>query len=178
MTNEPSEETERDEATDRIAVGRINSPWGVRGHVKVTPLTHNPERLAVGSRVLVAGVPRTIKDVKSPRGFPCILFEGITGTDAANRLRDALIEIDEDELPPLPEGEYYIHDLIGLRVVATTGEELGTLDDVLETGANDVYLVKRPGQKDLLVPVIDDVVIEVDLDAGTVTIEVIPGLLD
>lgn len=178
MTNEPSEDAERAEATDRIAVGRINSSWGVRGHVKVTPLTHNPERLAVGSRVLVAGVPRKIKDVKSPRGFPCILFEGITGTDAANKLRDALIEIDEEELPALPEGEYYIHDLIGLRVVATTGAELGTLDDVLETGANDVYLVKRPGQKDLLVPVIDDVVLEVDLEAGTVTIEVIPGLIE
>jgi 16S rRNA processing protein RimM len=178
MTNEPSEEAERAEATDRIAVGRINSPWGVRGHVKVTPLTHNPERLAVGSRVLVAGVPRKIKDVKSPRGFPCILFEGITSTDAANRLRDALIEIDEEELPALPEGEYYVHDLIGLRVLTTTGEELGTLDDVLETGANDVYLVKRPGQKDLLVPVIDDVVLSVDLEAGTVTIEVIPGLIE
>lgn len=178
MTNEPSEEAERAEATDRIAVGRINSPWGVRGHVKVTPLTHNPERLAVGSRVLVAGVPRKIKDVKSPRGFPCILFEGITSTDAANRLRDALIEIDEEELPALPEGEYYVHDLIGLRVLTTTGEELGTLDDVLETGANDVYLVKRPGQKDLLVPVIDDVVLNVDLEAGTVTIEVIPGLIE
>jgi len=178
MTNEPSEEAERAEATDRIAVGRINSPWGVRGHVKVTPLTHNPERLAVGSAVYVAGELRKIRDVKSPRGFPCILFEGITSTDAANKLRDALIEIDEEELPALPEGEYYIHDLIGLRVVATTGEELGTLDDVLETGANDVYLVKRPGQKDLLVPVIDDVVLDVDLDAGTVTIEVIPGLIE
>ena len=193
MTNEPHEDadpsasaapaespgrTAQPESPDRVAVGRINAPWGVRGHVKVTPFTHNPERLTVGSRVYVAGELRKIRDVKSPRGFPVILFEGIAGTDAANRLRDTLIEIDEADLPPLPEGEYYIHDLIGLRVVATSGEELGTIEDVLETGANDVYVVKRPGQKDLLVPVIDDVVLGVDLEAGTATIEVVPGLLD
>src|SRR5690606_30746369 len=170
MTNEPLEESER------VAVGRINAPWGVRGHVKVTPFTRNPERLTVGSRVLVAGEPRTIRDVKSPRGYPVILFEGISGTDAADRLRGALIEIEEADLPALREDEYYVHDLVGLRVLTAAGEELGTLEDVLETGSNDVYVVRRPGQKDLLVPAIDGVLLEVDLEAGTVTIEVVPGL--
>ncbi|MGE3960619.1 MAG: ribosome maturation factor RimM [Dehalococcoidia bacterium] len=174
MTNPPA----GDERPDRVAVGRINAPWGVRGHVKVTALTSNPERLVEGSRVYVAGEPRTIRDVKHPRGFPCIQFEGVTTPEAAERLRGALIEIDEADLPPLGEDEYYVHDLVGLRVVTSAGEEIGTLDDVLETGSNDVYLVKRSGQKDVLVPAIDGVVLEVNLEAGTVTIEVVPGLID
>lgn len=179
MTNDPAGgQPPEEHVEERVAVGRINAPWGVRGHVKVTPFTRNPERLAVGSRVLVAGEPRTIRDVKSPRGYPVILFEGISGTDAADRLRGALIEIEEADLPALPEDEYYVHDLVGLRVLTAAGEELGTLEDVLETGSNDVYVVRRPGQKDLLVPAIDGVLLEVDLEAGTVTIEVVPGLLD
>ena len=176
MTDQPDPAPET--GAERVAVGRINAPWGVRGHVKVTALTSNPERLAIGSRVFVAGEPRTIRDVKRPRGFPCILFEGITGTDAANRLRGALIEIDEADLPPLPEDVYYVHDLVGLRVVTSTGDEIGTLEDVLETGSNDVYVVRRPGQKDVLVPAIDGVLLEVDLEGGVVTIEAVPGLLD
>jgi 16S rRNA processing protein RimM len=166
------------EHPERVAVGRINSPWGVRGHVKVTPFTDNPERLAVGSRVYVAGELRQIRDVKSPRGFPCVLFEGISGTEGAERLRNTLIEIDEEDLPALPEGEYYVHDLIGLRVITSAGDEFGTIAEVLETGSNDVYVVRRPGQKDLLVPAIDGVLLDVDLEAGTATIEVVPGLID
>ncbi len=166
------------EHPERVAVGRINSPWGVRGHVKVTPFTDNPERLAVGSRVYVDGELRQIRDVKSPRGFPCVLFEGVSGTEGAERLRNTLIEIDEADLPTLPEGEYYVHDLIGLRVVTSAGDEFGTIVEVLETGSNDVYVVRRPGEKDLLVPAIDGVLLEVNLEAGTATIEVVPGLLD
>lgn len=167
-----------DEPANRVAVGRINAPWGVRGHVKVTALTSNPERLAVGSRVFVAGELREIRDVKRPRGFPCIQFEGITSTEAANRLRGALIEIDEADLPELPEDVYYVHDLVGLRVVTSAGEEIGTLEDVLETGSNDVYVVKRAGKKDVLVPAIDGVLLDVDLEGGQMTIEAVPGLLD
>ena len=78
----------------------------------------------------------------------------------------------------LPEDVYYVHDLVGLRVVTSTGDEIGTLEDVLETGSNDVYVVRRPGQKDVLVPAIDGVLLEVDLEGGVVTIEAVPGLLD
>lgn len=162
----------------RVAVGRINAPWGVRGHVKVTPFTSNPERLTTGAVVLVLGQPARIIDVRHPRGFPIVLFEGYQDRNAAEELRDSLIEIDAADLPPLPEDEYYIHDLIGLEVVSTEGAVIGRLDDVIGTGANDVYLVKRPGARDVLVPAIEDVVIEVDLERGRVVIEVVPGLLD
>lgn len=162
----------------RVAVGRINAPWGVRGHVKVTPFTSNPERLTAGAVVLLLGQPTRIIDVRHPRGFPIVLFEGYQDRNAAEELRDSLIEIDAADLPPLPEDEYYIHDLIGLEVVSTEGAVIGRLDDVIGTGANDVYLVKRPGARDVLVPAIEDVVVEVDLERGRVVIEVVPGLLD
>lgn len=167
-----------DEPDGRVAVGHINSPFGVRGHVKVTPLTSNPERLKVGATFYVAGDRRRVVDIKYPRGYPAILFEGIAGRDGAERLRGAVLEIDEVELPDLPEGEYYIDDLIGLSVHTTDGRDLGTLVEVLTTGSNDVYLVKRAGAKDVLIPALNDVVLDVDFDAGTMMIEAVPGLLE
>jgi 16S rRNA processing protein RimM len=161
----------------RIVVGQINSPWGLRGHVKVTPLTSNPERLQPGAVVLVDGQRREIVDVRSPKGYPCIQFEGVRDMHTAEQLRGTIIEIDEDDLPSLPEGTHYIHDLVGLRVVAN-GEELGTLVEVLHTGANDVYLVRRDGRRDALIPAIPDVIREIDIEAGQMVIEPLPGLLD
>ena len=167
-----------DVAEARIAVGRINAAWGLRGHVKVTPLTSNPERLRAGATLFVRGEPRRVLEVVSPSGYPCIRFEGYADRAAAEQLRGALIEIEEADLPPLGEGEYYVHDLVGLEVVTTGGAPLGELVEVLHTGANDVYIVRRPGLRDLLVPAIPDVVVEVDLQAGRMRIDPLPGLID
>ena len=165
-------------APGRIAVGRINSTWGLRGHVKVTPLTSNPQRLQPGAVVSVRGEPRRILDVATPRGYPCIVFEGYEDRTAADALRDTLIEIAEDELPALPEGEYYVHDLVGLAVLDADGEPIGELAEVLRTGANDVYLVRREGARDLLIPAIPEVIVDVDLPAGRMRIDPLPGLLE
>ena len=165
-------------AGQRIAVGRINSPWGLRGHVKVTPLTSNPARLQAGSVLHVRGEPRRVLDVVYPRGYPCVRFEGCPDATAAEQLRGAMIEIDDADLPELAEGEYYVHDLVGLAVVSLEGEEIGRLVEVLPTGANDVYIVRRPGRRDVLIPAIRDVIREVDLEARRMRIEVLPGLLD
>jgi 16S rRNA processing protein RimM len=160
----------------KVAVGRINGPWGIHGHVKVTPLTSNPERFVAGATLLVEGIPRKVLDVQTPRGYPCVQFRGYEDRTAAESLAGALIEIPESELPPLPEGEYYIHDLVGLEVRDTGGRALGRLREVLRTGANDVYVIARPQAKDLLVPAIPAVVLGVDLEAGRMTIELLPGL--
>ena len=165
-------------AANRIAVGRINSTWGLRGHVKVTPLTSNPQRLQPGAVVFVRGEPRRILDVATPRGYPCIVFEGYEDRTAADALRDTLIEIAEDELPALPEGEYYVHDLVGLAVLDADGEAIGELAEVLRTGANDVYLVRREGARDLLIPAIPEVILDVDLPAGRMSVDLLPGLLE
>ena len=162
----------------RVAVGRINSTWGLRGHVKVTPLTENPARIQPGAVLLVRGEPRTVLDVRYPKGYPCVVFEGYEDANAAGALRGTLIEIEEAELPDLPDGEHYVHDLIGLEVVDTDGGRVGALAEVLRTGANDVYIVRRRGERDLLLPAIADVIVEVDPDAGRMVVELLPGLLD
>ncbi len=162
----------------RVAVGRINSLWGLRGHVKVTPFTSNPERLQAGNTVLVLGQPTRIVDVRTPQGYPIVQFEGYMDRGAADLLRGTLIEIPEEELRELPEGEYYVHDLEGLEVITTEGESIGRLEEVIQTGSNDVYLVRRPGKRDALIPALSDVVREVDLDSRRMVIEVVPGLLD
>ena len=161
----------------RVAVGRVNAAWGLRGHVKVTPLTSNPDRIRTGAVLLVRGEPRAVLDVARPRGYPCVAFEGCEDAAAAAALRGALIEIEEADLPALPDGEFYVHDLVGLTVVSADGEVLGELAEVVRTGANDVYLVRREGARDALIPAIPDVVLDVDLGAGRMRIEVIPGLL-
>ena len=165
-------------APGRITVGRINGVWGLRGHVKVTPFTSNAERLVEGATLYVAGEPRRILNVVSPQGYPCIRFEGFPDRTAAEALCGALIEIDEADLPSLPEGEYYLHDLEGLEVVTVDGTRIGRLKEVLTTGANDVYVIARDTQPDALIPAIPDVVLAVDLESRRMTIDPIPGLLD
>ena len=165
-------------APNRVAVGRINGVWGMRGFVKVLPLTSNPARLQAGSEVLLLGRPARIAEVVTPQGYPIIRFEGYPDRTAAERLRDTLIEIDERDLAPLAEDEHYIDDLVGLDVVTNAGDLVGRLAEVLATGANDVYVVTREGQRDALIPAIASVVLSVDLEARKIVVDPVPGLLD
>lgn len=162
----------------RVTVGHVSSPWGLAGHVKVLPHTSNPERFAVGAELLVDGVPRRVEAMITPRGYPVVRFSGIPGREGAETLRGAAIEIEAEALPPPPEGSHYVHDILGLAVVTTAGERIGELVDVLATGANDVYVVQREGEPDVLIPATAEVVREVDLDGRRLVIEPLAGLLD
>ena len=166
------------DATGRVAVGLINGPWGLRGHVKVTPYTSNEERFRPDSVLLLDGAPVRVLDVRRPKGYPCVKFEGYHDRTAAGALAGTIIEVDESDLPELQEGEHYVYDLVGLTVVTTDGDAIGRLHEVLHTAANDVYLVRRPGAADALVPAIADVVVEVDIAGGRMVIDPLPGLLD
>ena len=174
----PADRPQPESPAGRIAVGRINTTWGLNGHVKVTPFSSNPERFNEGEVLLIRGRPRRVIDVRRPKGYPCVRFEGFESATAAAALQGELIEIDAAALPELPDGEHYIHDLVGLRVETASGELVGELAEVLKTGANDVYVVRRAGQRDALIPTIADVVLEVDVVGGRITIEPLPGLLE
>lgn len=128
--------------------------------------------------LLVRGEPCEVLDMVRPQGFPMMLFAGYTNRTAAESLRGELIEVDADDLPELPDGEYYIDDLVGLEVVTVDGESIGRLAEVLETGANDVYVIRREGAKDVLLPAIPDVVREVDIAGGRMTVRLLEGLID
>ncbi len=159
-------------------MGRINAPWGLRGHVKVTPLTSNPDRFRVGATVTVKGRPVRILDIETPQGFPCVRLEGYPDRTAVESLRGELIEISANDLGTLPDDEFYIHDLVGMTVVTTAGDEVGRLIDVLTTGANDVYLVRRPEGREVLIPALNSIVVQVDVAAKRMVIDPVKGLLD
>lgn len=163
---------------ERVAVGRINAPWGLKGFVKVTPFTSNPERFAAGSVVLVLGEPTEILEVVTPQGYPIVRFKGYVDREAVEPLLGTTIEVEPESLPDLPEGEWYVDDLLGVHVFTAAGDEIGELTEVLRTGSNDVYVVQRRVGRDVLIPAIDGVLVEVDLAARRMVIEPVPGLLD
>jgi len=159
-----------------VAIGRVGAPWGVRGAVRVLPLTDRRRQLAAGRTVTVAGERRTIESARWQKGMVYLRLSGIDDRESAEALRGRLVAVAESELQPLPEGHYYRFQLIGLAVISTDGEELGRLTDVLSTGANDVYVV-RGDRGEVLLPATDEVVREIDLEGGRMVIEVMPGLL-
>ena len=148
----------------------------MRGAVKVFPLADSRELFAPGRGVTVSGQRRVIASARWQKGMVYLRLSGIEDREAAAELRGRLLAIAESELEPLPEGQYYRFQLIGLAVVSTDGEELGRVTEVLSTGANDVYVV-RGDRGELLLPATDEVVREIDLEGGRMFVEALPGLL-
>ena len=151
-------------------MGRVAAPWGVRGDLKVEPLTDFPERFRRGAALWLRGRRCEVERSRWSRGLVYLALSGIDSRDAAEELRGALLEVPENELTPLPEGQYYQFQVLGLEVRTPEGDLLGRLVEVLSTGANDVYVV-RGGSKELLIPAIDDVVKEVDVAGGRLVVE-------
>lgn len=166
-----------------LRVGVLASTHGVRGEVKVYPTTDSLERFqSLKEAVLLT--PKEgerllqIEGVKFFKQFAILKFAGIDTIEEIQKYRGCDLMVTRENAQPLAEGEYYIGDLLGLTVRSDAGEDLGVLTDVLQTGANDVYVVKRPSGKELLLPVIDACILDVDLERGLVTAHLMEGLLD
>jgi 16S rRNA processing protein RimM len=159
-----------------VTIGRILAPWGRLGMLKVEMATDFPERFNPSSRIYIDKQPLTINDTTWLKGKPAIKLAGVDDPAAAEEFRNKEIQIPLRLVKPLPRGEYYHFQLIGLAVWTTKGELLGNIDRILNTGANDVYIVTGK-QQEFLIPAIDDVVKEVDLAQGRLVIEPIEGLL-
>lgn len=169
---------------DFVVVGRITRPHGIRGEVRVIPVDVPAERLLELDAAYVRPggegerVRREVRRARVATDCVLIAFSGIDSRDAAETLRGAWVEIPGSQVKPLPEDEYYVFELIGCRVYTVEGDEVGEVADVLPTGANDVYVVKRPGKRDVLVPAVKVMVKDVDVDARRIVIDPWPGLLD
>jgi 16S rRNA processing protein RimM len=142
----------------------------VRGDLKVQPLTDFPERFRPGAVLWSQGRRLEVARSRWSRGFVYMAFSGTDSRGAAEELRGLLLEVPEAELTPLPEGQYYRFQVIGLEVCTPAGERLGRVADILSTPSNDVYVV-RGGPKELLIPAIEDVVQEIDLEGGRLVVE-------
>ncbi len=162
-----------------LAIGRLRRPHGVKGEIIMEVLTDFPERLKPGINVHLGPDYRLGRIVAvRPHGKGLLVrLEGIATREAAGELRNQFVSIPADQAPPLPEGEYYHHELLGLRVVTEEGRELGTLSQILVTGANDVYLVSTEEGGEVLLPAIESVILDVDLKSGEMRVHLLPGLI-
>jgi len=144
--------------------------------LKVEPLTDFPERFALGCSLYVEGIAYAIERCRWHRGKVYIKLAGIDSTTAAAALRQRFLEVPEEELKPLSEGEYYQFQILGLEVRTTEGQPLGRVTHILSTGSNDVFVVHGEGSE-LLIPALDDVIKAIDLDGGWIEVELVEGLL-
>ena len=158
-----------------ITVARIIKPFGLRGRVVVEPLTDFPDRFAPGNILFIDDQPFEVTASRPQKARWVLKFKDIRTIEDAETLRGALLQIPESDLHPLPEGQYYRFQVIGLLAVTREGEEIGRVKGVLETPANDVYQIQTP-TGDLLVPALPDFVIAVDLEACRMVVEDIETL--
>lgn len=166
---------------DLISVGEIIKAQGVRGEVKVVPLTDNPNRFKQIQRVFFKGDTGwrelEIESSRKFNEFVLLKFFGIDDLTTANALGRGLIMIPRSERPELSNGQYYYDQIEGLKVFTTGGKYLGAIVRILETGANDVYLVKD-GSKETMIPALKSIIKEIDLGQTRMLVEPIPGLLE
>jgi 16S rRNA processing protein RimM len=181
-----------------LTVARVLRPHGTRGEISCEVITEFPQRFRRTRRVFLSPPPEpgstpsdgplTVGDgakeyaVEQARIAPrkghsevILRLAGLTDRDVAAALRGSFVQVPESEAWKLPNGRFYWHQIVGLRVVTIEGEEIGTVAEILETGANDVYIVRSDG-RERLIPAIKDVVKEIAPERGEMIVELIPGL--
>ena len=165
---------------DMLQVGVITQTHGIRGEVKVFPTTDDAARFKKLKKVtLDNGKERRELEITSVKFFKNLVilkFKGIDNINDVEKYKKAPLYVTREDAVPLGENEYFIADLIGLKVISDEGEALGILDDVLQTGANDVYVVKCDNGEEILVPAIKDCVKNVDIEGKEITLHLLPGL--
>ncbi len=158
-------------------MGRVIRPHGVDGEVRVYVFEPGAPNLQRGRSVTISGVVRKISRLRDDRGELLIAFEGITDRDQAMTLRGEILELPDRLVRRNDEESYFLHELIGLLVETDSGEPVGNIREILQPGANDVYVVDTVGGE-LLIPAIADVVREIDVKAGKIIIVPLAGMLD
>jgi 16S rRNA processing protein RimM len=162
-----------------LAVGRVVRPWGVRGELKVEILTEDPTRFERLETVYVGPqfAAYHLEQARLHQNMALLKLAGCDDRNAAEALRDLLVQIAIEDALPLEEGECWLYQVLGLKVWTTDGEQLGLVQEVLETGANDVYVVQDQRGQQVLIPALKNVVLEIDLDAGQMLVELPAGLI-
>ena len=166
---------------DFLKVGVITTTHGVRGEVKVYPTTDEPERFLELDHVLLDTGKEfrdlEIKNVRFFKNLVILKFKGIDNINDIEKYKGHDLWILREEGQELDEDEYYIADLLGLRVILDDGTEFGTLKNVMETGANDVYIIDTNAHGEVLVPAIRECIQDIDLEKNTMTIHLMKGLI-
>ncbi len=163
-----------DALADLVIVGEVTRPHGLRGALRVLPVTDFPEHLlALGEVVVVDGRGARsvrVEHAEAAGRFVAMKLAGIDTVAAAEALRGATLRIPPGEVQPLPPGQFYVFQIVGLRVRTPDGTALGEVADVLRTGANDVYVVRSPAGREILLPAVEGVVESIDVPAGEIVV--------
>jgi len=166
---------------DLLQVGVITSPHGLKGEVKVFPTTDDVQRFKKLKEVILDTGKESIKleimGVKFFKNLVILKFKGLDDINEVEQYRQKSLLIRREQSAPLKEGEYFITDLIGLQVFTEDGKEFGVLADVMQTGANDVYIIKTLEAKEVLIPAIKDCVLNIDIKKQRMVIYLMPGLI-
>lgn len=167
---------------EHLIVGKIVNTHALQGEVKVVSASDfKEERFAKGSQLFIdykgEQVPVLVAAHREHKGTDLLKFKDLGSINDVEKYKGCHLLVAADELAELADDEFYYFEVIGCQVVTTDGETIGEIYEILETGANDVWIVKRPGQKDALIPYIEDVVKEVDIQEKRVLIQVMEGLL-
>lgn len=160
-----------------LAVGRVLRPHGVRGDLLLTSLTDFPEHLGEIDTVYLgdAAEPHVVASFRQHRGQLLLRLAGVADRDSADGFRGQLVQIRPQAAAPLPPGSYYHHDILGLAAVTDEGEQLGEVVEILQTGSNDVYVVRGEGGE-ILLPAISSVILDISLANRQITVHLIDGL--
>ncbi len=165
-----------------ITIGKALKPFGVRGEMKIAPMTDFPARFTVLRRVYLVSpagkeIACEVRSVRYVGDEPLLLFTGYDSPERAKRLNGWLVKVPEEETVPLPEGTHYWFELIGMEVVSESGERLGKIVDIFETGSNDVYVMKK-GRKETYIPATAEVVKQIDRKEKRMVIHLLDGLME
>ena len=157
-------------SNERIVIGRVGAAHGIRGELRIIPLTDFPERFAALREVMVGDELLHIESVK-PQGKNFLMrFREYTVREDAQKLTGRLLTVARAEAAPLDEGEYYVFDIVGLTVYDEENNELGTVENVLRTGSNDVYAVRSEDGREILIPALRKAVRTIDVPDGRMTV--------
>ena len=174
-----SETNHARQSQEFLVVGRVLRPHGIRGALVVEGFSDFIHSLRAGSEVHLGpdNVPRKIVSIRKHKNKYLLTHDASVDRTEAEAYRDFEVKLRFQDTEPLGKGEYFYWQILGLEVLSEAGEHLGVVEEIRETGANDVYIVRDDESREILLPAIKSVILEVDLDAEQITVHLLPGLV-
>lgn len=164
---------------DKLEAGKIVNTHGLRGQVKIVPWCDYPEQFEDFKELFLSdGSALTIKEVKYQKSNIIVSFKEITTVEMAEKLKNQVVLVKRAAFKKLPENTYFIKDLLGLEVIDLNGQSIGRVSDVFPAGGSDVYVVKKAGRQDVLIPAIKENIREIDIKNGRIIVSLMEGLMD
>ena len=163
---------------EKVLIGKVVNVVGLKGELKVYNYSDGIEIYEDTPELYLGDTLYSVKSVREQKGMVVLGVEGIGDRDAAERMRGTEVFVTEADLPELPEGQFYVRDLIGMEVYEDNGELLGKVTDVIQNTAQDVFEIERQNGRQLLIPRVPEFVLNIDGEARRITVHLIDGMLD